>query len=213
MAFIARKLMLTSTLDDQWEQAHITFNVRTGKRAHYESPHLLETLNPARGVIRATRWIRLYGFLNLGWQQVTEARTRQGIENVRRYYEKNLLESHVTLTKLDYHETLEYGLSPRFKSSRATHSRYGLWVLALVAASCLQVIPIFQEKSIDTDLLVEGDRSLVQYLQNLGYFEAEVTHSVASRQEQKEQVVSYQVVRGSRHKFVDLEMYGKSLFP
>jgi outer membrane protein assembly complex protein YaeT len=77
----------------------------------------------------------------------------------------------------------------------------------------LQIVPIFQEKSLDTDLLVEGDRSLAQYLQDQGYYEAEVTHSVTAGKTPKEQVVSYQVTRGSRHKFVHLEIVGNHYFP
>jgi outer membrane protein assembly complex protein YaeT len=199
--------------EDKWEQANVRFTVVDGKRAHYESPLISgDTKQLPADIIRATRWRRLYGFLNLGWQQVTEARTRQGVENVRRYYEKrNLLESTVTLTKLDYHQqsntvqpSLQIAAGPRI-AVRIVGAR-------ISSSKLLQIIPIFQEKSIDTDLLLEGDQSLIQYLQDEGYFEAEVTHSVASGKNASEQIVSYQVTRGSRHKFVHLEITGNHYF-
>ncbi len=200
-------------LDPQWEQARVNFTVTPGKRARYEAPII--NGDPERsiiGVIRATRWKRLYGFLNLGWQQVTEARTRQGVDNVRRYYEKrNLLESRVTLAKLEYHE-LSNTVEPSIQIDAGPHIRIRIVGARISAAKLLQVVPIFQEKSIDTDLLVEGDRSLVQYFQNQGYFEAEVTHSVSPGKTAKEQIVSYQVVRGSHHKFVHLAITGNHYF-
>ena len=199
--------------DDKWEQAHIEFVVKEGRRAHYSLPLVAgESAEALNEVIRATHWKRLYGFLNLGWQQVTEARTRQGVENVRRYLEKkSLLESKVTLTKLDYladRNVVQAGLQvdpgPRIQvrivGARVSSSRLA------------QVIPIFQERSLDTDLLLEGERSLTHYLQDEGYFEAEVTHSVSSGKTAKEQIVSYQVTRGSRHKFVHLEIEGAHYF-
>jgi len=200
--------------EPKWEQARIIFTVKDGKRAHYESP--LVSGDPERdsaGVIRATRWKRLYGFLNLGWQSVTEARTRQGVENVRRYYEKhNLLESRVTLTKLDYKEATNT-VQPSIQIAAGPHIKVRIVGARISSSRLLQIVPIFQEKSLDTDLLVEGDRSLAQYLQDQGYYEAEVTHSVTAGKTPKEQVVSYQVTRGSRHKFVHLEIVGNHYFP
>ena len=200
-------------LDSQYEQARVNFSITPGKRARYEPPTI--TGDPERsvvGVVRATRWKRLYGFLNLGWQQVTEARTRQGVDNVRRYYEKrSLLESRVTLSKLEYHQASNT-VEPSLQIDAGPHIRVRIVGAHVNAARLLQLIPIFQEKSIDTDLLVEGDRSLVQYFQNQGYFEAEVSHSVAAGKTAKEQIVSYQVERGSRHKFVHLEITGNHYF-
>jgi outer membrane protein assembly complex protein YaeT len=199
--------------EPRWEQARISFRVNDGKRAHYASPLVAgDPDRPSIGVIRATRWKRLYGFLNLGWQQVTEARTRQGVENVRRYYEKHdLLESSVTLTKLDYHEASNT-VQPSIQIDAGPRIKVRIVGARISSSRLLQIVPIFQERSLDTDLLVEGDRSLAQYLQDQGYYEAEVTHSVASGKTIKEQIVSYQVTRGSRHKFVHLEIVGNHYF-
>ncbi|MBV9679439.1 MAG: hypothetical protein JO185_24095, partial [Acidobacteriaceae bacterium] len=88
---------------NQSEQgADVTFRIHTGDRARFEEPII--TGNPERSddkIIRATRWRRLYGLL--GWQQVTQSRVRQGVDNVREYYEKhNFFDSRVTLTRLTY---------------------------------------------------------------------------------------------------------------
>jgi outer membrane protein insertion porin family len=201
------------TYDDDAEQANVSFYVEDGKRAHYESPEITgQPDQPKQAIIRSTRWHRIYGFLNLGWQQVTESRTHQGVENVRRFYEKrNLLESRITLTRLDYHEPSN-SVQPSLRIDAGPRIKVRIVGARIADSKLQQIIPIFQEKSIDTDLLVEGDQSLVQYLQNEGYFEAEVTHSVASGKTINEEVVSYQVVKGSRHKFVHLEITGNHYF-
>ncbi len=41
-----------------------------------------------------------------------------------------------------------------------------------------QLVPVFQERSFDRDLLSEGQRNIAQYLQAEGYFEAAVSYTV-----------------------------------
>ena len=84
------------------EQADVTFWASTWKRARFEQPVI--TGNPGqsdKAIIRATHWQRLYGLL--GWQEATASRVRQGLDNVRHYYDKrDLLESKVTLARMNY---------------------------------------------------------------------------------------------------------------
>jgi outer membrane protein assembly factor BamA len=86
-----------------FEEANLTFDADTGKRARFEQPRITGTPGvPEQSIVRVTHWKRLYGLL--GWQDLTATRLRQGIENIRNYYEKrNLLDSRVTLTRLEYH--------------------------------------------------------------------------------------------------------------
>ncbi|MGA8027393.1 MAG: POTRA domain-containing protein, partial [Bryobacteraceae bacterium] len=84
------------------EQADITFRAATGKRARFERPAITGNAEvPEETIVRVSHWKRLYGLL--GWQEATESRVRQGLNNVRHYYEKkDLLQSKVTLTALNY---------------------------------------------------------------------------------------------------------------
>jgi outer membrane protein insertion porin family len=75
-----------------------------------------------------------------------------------------------------------------------------------------QLLPIYQERSVDPDLLVEGDRNLAQYFQSEGYFEARVTHSAANAATPGERTITYTVDRGRRHKFVHLGIAGNRYF-
>ena len=42
------------------------------------------------------------------------------------------------------------------------------------------LLPIYQERSVDRDLLEEGSRDLAEYFQSQGYFDAGVTYATAS---------------------------------
>ncbi len=146
------------------EQANLTFDIESGDRARFDQPVISgDPQRPQAAIVRATHWKRLYGLL--GWQQVTDARVRQGLENVRHFYEKhNLLESKVTLTRLDYEEqtnrvkpSIDIQAGPRI-AVRVDGARIGRGKLT-------QLLPIYQERSVDPDLLTEGDRNLAQYFQ------------------------------------------------
>ncbi|MBV9225778.1 MAG: BamA/TamA family outer membrane protein, partial [Acidobacteriaceae bacterium] len=191
--------------------ADVTFRIHTGDRARFEEPVI--TGNPERSddkIIRATRWRRLYGLL--GWQQVTQSRVRQGVDNVREYYEKHdFFDSRVTLTRLTYTDATNT-LKP------ALDVQVGPKVIIRAVGASLsngklkQLVPLFQEHSIDPDLLLEGQRNIEQYLFSEGYIEAKVAYEVTKETAPQQQVVTYSVVQGNHHKFVSLQISGNRYF-
>jgi outer membrane protein insertion porin family len=198
--------------DPQDEQANITFDVDTANRARYEMPEI--TGNPQRplnSIIRSTHWKRVYGLL--GWHEVTEARTRQGLDNLRRYYQTHSrLDSRVTLTRLQFLDgpntvkpTIEIQAGSRI-TVRAVGARFS-------RAKLNSLVPIFQEHTFDPDLLVEGQRNIQQYLTAEGYFGSTVTFETNRDKRSGERVVIYNIDRGRRHKFVHLAVSGNHYFP
>ncbi|HEX3681077.1 MAG TPA: BamA/TamA family outer membrane protein [Bryobacteraceae bacterium] len=190
-------------------EANVRFGVGTGKRARFEHPEITgDAQQSDEAITRATHWKRLYGWL--GWQEATEARMRQGLENVRRYYEKhNLLESRITLARLDYHypsntvkPVLDIQAGPRIVI-RVTGASIGMGDLR-------QLVPVYQEHSVDEDLLTEGQHNIEQFLRSQGYFEASVEFSNVPGP--GEQTITYRVTRGARYKFVHLGIAGNHYF-
>ncbi len=194
-----------------FEEANVVFDVDTGKRARFEQPVITgDPQRPRESILRATHWKRLYGLL--GWQEVTEARVRQGLENVRHYYEKrNLLDSQVTLTRLEYHNDTNT-VEPRIDIKTGLRIDIRVVGARISEGKLKQLVPVFQEHSVDTDLLLEGQRNLQQYLVGAGYFGAEVTYKTSPGKNTAEQVITYQVARGRRHKFVHLGITGNRYF-
>jgi outer membrane protein insertion porin family len=191
------------------EQAQVTFLVDSGKRAHYERPIIAGTpRRPLDKIIKSTHWHRIWGWL--GWQQVTESRTQSGVDNVRAYYQKkDLLLARVSLRGLDYHEqtntlqpTLQIGAGPEVLI-QVTGAKIGRGKLR-------QLVPVYQERAVDTDLLIEGQHNIESYLQAQGYFEANVDYSI--KEDNGRQLITYKVGLGGKHYLVHLAIRGNVYF-
>jgi outer membrane protein assembly complex protein YaeT len=100
--------------------------------------------------------------------------------------------------------TLEIDAGPRvaitadgFKISRGTLKRN---------------IPVYEEDALDDDLLNEGRRNLLNYMQGLGYFEAKVVLNRHADPDRDHLSVSYQIDPGPRHKLISVEFEGNQYF-
>jgi outer membrane protein insertion porin family len=193
------------------QEASLIFNIEPGPRSRFESPSI--SGDPERSypsIVRATGWKRIYGLL--GWQPVTDARVQQGLTNIRKYYQKrDLFRSQVELDRLDYHSetntvqpvvSIKAGPKVRIRVEGANISRSRLH----------QLVPIFQERSVDSDLLAEAQRNLRGYLQSQGYFGAQISYTVTGQSDEKQTTITYKIDRGDRHKFVRLAISGNRYF-
>jgi outer membrane protein insertion porin family len=194
---------------DATEQAKLTFLVDTGKRAHYERPVITGSPNRSiDSIVRSMRWERLYGLL--GWHTVTDTRTQQGVDNVRSYYQKkDLLLSRVVLRGLEYHDqtgtvqaTLQVTAGPEVMI-RVEGAK-------IRGGKLRQLVPVYQERTVDADLLVEGQHRIQQYLQSEGYFEADVSY--VSERQNGSRIITYNVDKGPRHRLVSLTIVGYRYF-
>jgi len=75
-----------------------------------------------------------------------------------------------------------------------------------------RTIPVYQENALDDDLLNEGRRNLLNYLQTRGYFEAKVTIHKQGSPSGAEMRVVYRIDPGARHKLVKLTIAGNHYF-
>ena len=200
------------TNDSQQDQTSILFQIDAGKRARYKMP-LFDGVppGPQTDLLRATHWKRLYGLL--GWHQVTAARMQTGLGNLRRYYQKrDLLQADVLLTDRKY-DANSNTLQP------VVHINPGPRVLVQVTGVHLspgaikQLVPIYDERAVDEDLLTEGAENLEQYFQLLGYFGAQASYETAHDASGRTTTVTYNVARGPRHRFVFLAITGNRYFP
>lgn len=193
----------------QYQQVNIRFEVVSGSRARFAPPVLTGDLKVDEGrLLKATRFRR---WLIGTWKPMTQPRTRQALDGVRRLYEKDQrLEAKVSLEGVKYDPetgraipTLLINAGPRIqvnpvgdKLSQKVLQRY---------------VPIFEEHAVDHDLLVEGASNLRDYLQSQGYFDAEVAfkeQSVVNDQAS----IDYLINTGRRHRLVKIEIVGNRYF-
>ncbi len=191
-------------------QMDVEFSIHAGQRAHFDGARILGgggALTPAQ-VIRAAGWHRPFGIP--GWKELTESRLDDGVDAVRTSYQKHdHLLARVTLSGLEYHDksntvTPSLTIDPGPPVSvRVTGARVSKGQLR-------KLIPIYEERSIDNDLLMEGRRNLEEYLQAQGYFDAETNFRTSN--ESGGEMITYQVSRGLRHKLTHLEIAGNKYF-
>ncbi len=193
------------------DEADIGFFVGTGQRAHFERPEITgHSERTSKQIIRVTHWRRLYGLL--GWQELTEARLHQGLDNIRRYYEKHhRLAARVTLSSLDYHSHSNT-VQPKIDIEAGPRIIVRVTGVSIGDSELKQLVPVFQERAVDRDLLAEGQRNIQEYLESEGYFGAEVGTPAMTMQNENERVITYKISRGARHKFVYLSVRGNHYF-
>jgi outer membrane protein insertion porin family len=195
------------------EEASIHFQIDAGDRARFDGARLSGNFDkPAASVIRATRWRRGIGPIVFpGWRELTENRLQTGIERVRQDFQTgDHLQARVTLERLDYHErtntvtpalAIQGGPAIEVRTSGAKVSPGRL----------RQLIPIYQERTVDRNLLVEGQRNLVEYFQSQGYYDADV--ELAEPEPAGDvQVIDYSVTRKTRHRLTHIDITGNRFF-
>ena len=72
-------------------------------------------------------------------------------------------------------------------------------------------VPVFQERAVDTDLLVEGKRNLQDYLQSQGYYDVDVDFRVQPPANDLE-TIEYVISKGQRHRVVKVVIAGNKYF-
>ena len=82
-----------------------------------------------------------------------------------------------------------------------------------------KLVPVYQEGAVDADLLEEGKRNLRERLERQGYFDAEVDYATTTHEAPQkegatgaEEVITYKIERGDRHKLVGIEITGNHYF-
>ncbi len=155
--------------------------------------------------------IRSLTKLKLGDRVKNEHVTR-ALERLRKHYQKNAhLEAQVSLTDRKYHpdsNLLDYVFQVEEGPTIAISTEG-----QKVSKSELQkLVPVYQENSVDDDLLNEGRRNLRDYLQTKGYFDATVEVERRPVPEKNHLNIVYKIDPGIRHKLTAVKVEGNKYF-
>jgi len=192
------------------QEIHIDFHADTGQRARIDGLTASgNTLRPPESLIHSSGWKRFPAFL--GWHQLTETRLQTGLDNLRSWYSKHdHLLAQVTLVKLDYHPG-DNTVTPVLAINPGPPVLVRLRGAKLPAGKLRSLLPIYEERALDRDLLEEGSRDLASYFQTQGFFDAAADYVMATPAS-GEQLIDYHVDLGVRHKLVKLEIHGNHYF-
>ena len=151
--------------------------------------------------------------------ELTVARVQSAVERIRKFMQKkDHLSASVSVRRGTYQEgsnslglTLEVNAGPIVQLSvqGAKFSKRELKTL----------IPVFQEASVDPDLLEEGKRNLLERLEREGYFDARVEYKISSSTGKsgseltvQAETTVYTVERGPLYKSLRIEITGNRYF-
>jgi len=203
---------ITHTLDyqDQAQQVNIIFDVQAGRRAHYVAPQLNGknlVLTPER-IIKSTGW---HKFLITGWRPVTQKRTSQGVRNVRLRYDKaKRLLATVQLSKLDFDRATR-SVRPELNIDAGPTLQIKTVGYKVSKGKLKSNVPVYDEHTVDRDLLQEGANNLRDELQASGYYDAGVEFK-ESRTAGNIEEIDYLITPGKRHRLVALSITGNKYF-
>ncbi len=194
------------------QEVHIDFHVDPGKRARFDGLVASgDTLRPPVNVIESSGWKRFHGWFGLGWHELTETRLQNGIDNIQAWYPKHdHLLAQVKLVNLDYHSALNT-VTPVLAVNPGPPVLVRVRGAKLSAGKLRSLLPIYEERSVDRDLLEEGSRDLASYFQEQGYFDASADYLTATPAN-GEQLIEYHVNLGVRHKITKVEIQGNHYF-
>ena len=196
--------------EPSFAQVNILFMVEPGPRAIFSRPVVSgATGKEADRVVEATDWSRFW-FLP-GWKEMTETRVQRGIEKVRRSYQKRHYLLHkVSLEKMEYLEQ-DHTVIPTLKVERGPQVRIETSGKDVSRGALRRLVPVYQEQSVDRDLLVEGARNLTQHFQAQGFFDTVVEFQNEKASDEL-QVIEFTIKTGQRYKLVHVGIAGNRYF-
>jgi outer membrane protein insertion porin family len=151
-----------------------------------------------------------YAKLKLG-RPVDQQSTGKALNGVENHYRKEeRLEAEVKLESKDY-VTAKNAVDFQFSAARGPVVRVTVDGVSLSPAKTRKLLPIYEEGSVDEDLLNEGNRHLQNYYQRLGYFDVKVQHRQTQRTPDLVEIV-FRVQLGARHRVGKVSIAGAKYF-
>ncbi len=143
--------------------------------------------------------------------KVTRDTVSTALTNLRGFFQKkDRLEATVTLQKSTYQKatkTLDYD----FALSQGPVVKVEVEGAKFSASRLHLLVPVYEEGTVDIDLLNEGSFNMKDYLQQQGYFDAKVAVTVV-HPGQPAQTVLYTVDKNVKHRVVAVELQGNKYF-
>ncbi len=153
-------------------------------------------------------------------QPVTTARVQRGTDRIRKFLvKKGRLSARAAVRRGEYNEA-KNTMPLELEVTEGPQVRLAVTGAKLSNGELKRLVPVYQEGAVDTDLLEEGKRNLRERLERDGYFDAQVNYTTETKEvagkERKskgtEEVITYHIERGERHKLVGIEITGNHYF-
>jgi len=213
--FFLAKVHTEVRLNDEHQLAHLIFNVQLGKHARIGKVEIRgSTPEEDRRLERAMRSLRarFTGALLKPGKPYSPTRIKAATALVRKELGKehhpasritvNDPQYHADTNKADIAINVDTGPEVDIRVAGAKLS----WIPFQSGRQEKKLIPIYEEASVDPDLIEEGRRNLFNYFQQKGYFDAKV--NVNSQTQNGKTLLTFQIEKGRKHSVADITFTG-----
>ncbi|MFT4111493.1 POTRA domain-containing protein [Silvibacterium sp.] len=198
------KVTRTVTTDASDAQSDVAFNIEAGKQARVGNV----AVEGDAGLPIET--FRKKGKLKEG-SKVTRDTVSRALNNLRKNYEKKQrLEASLGLESKDFTPTNDH-LNYKFQVNQGPLVTITVNGVKLSPGKVKTLVPVYEEGSVDEDLLNEGNRRIRDYYQREGYFDAQVTHTRDTSNAAHTQI-TFDVKLGDRHTVAVVRLKGNHYF-
>lgn len=186
------------------QQIDILFQVRAGERARLGE--ITVTGKPVFSAERLTRQAK--------WKagkSFTSKMVQDGLTRIRKLYrQENYLEVSLRLTRRLFHPQ-NNGVDLELDAVAGDKIEVSVAGARLDESKKERLLPIFEEGTLDEDLLEEGERNLRDYFESQGYFDAQVRY-VRKPSQDGRVLIEYQVELGERQHLKEIRITGNRYF-
>jgi outer membrane protein insertion porin family len=152
--------------------------------------------------------------------ELTSARVQRGTGRIRKFLvKKGHLSARATVSRGAY-DAAKNTVPLQIEVTEGPRVQVAVVGARFSGRELKRLIPVYQEGAVDADLLEEGKRNLSERLERQAYFDAKVNYAIETREVKRssgggqstEQVITYRIERGERHKLVGIEITGNRYF-
>ena len=198
-------LTVSTTPDDPNQQMNVRYTVNIGPQARIGEV-VVEGADPGLTVAE----FRKKSKLKAG-RKVTRETTSDALTRLRaQYQKKDRLEATVALQKSTY-DTPKKRLDYDFRASQGPVVKVSIEGAKVSKSRLHLLVPVFEESTVDNDLLNEGSHNIREFMEQQGYFDTTVEVRRIGAGSATEQVV-YSVNRGVKHKVTAVTLTGNKYF-
>jgi outer membrane protein insertion porin family len=202
--FNAPKITQELERHDDDQLVNIAFHVVSGPQARVGAVELSGDPGFTTGEFRR------YAHLRPG-SHVDHDTNNRALDGALKHYRKQeRLEAEIKLDAQPY-VTATNRTNFHFQANQGPVVKVLVEGASLPAERIKRLIPVFEEGSVDDDLLNEGNRRLRDYYQRLGYFDVKVDHRQQTADTQRV-VIVYSVELGERRRVAKVSVEGNHYF-
>src|SRR3984957_18384979 len=194
-------------------QMDVIFHIKSGPRARVGTIQLKnDTQYPDAEILKRLK-------MKPG-RPITSARLQSGTDRIRKYLVKkgNLIARAVV--RRGAYDMATNTISLDLEVSQGPGVKLQVVGAKFSKGDLKRLVPVYQEGAVDTDLLEEGKRNMRERLERQGYFDSTVDYTTETQTAASnpngwkgtEEVITYHIVKGDKHKLVTIDIIGNHYF-